>query len=165
MNRRSAAVGLALLFALPRANILAQGKEPAHRTAPPGSAVDLRYGRNPPLSDQRKQALYAKAIELLESSQFNSLDQRWDWDQAKIEDEYRRAMSGKFLAVTYRTPQKVATMGGEVSVRQIAIGLNRPDYAGSLHTVDDNARIVGHGMYSGAVCIELLNLVKSVSGD
>ena len=141
--------GLALLLALPCAE--------AAEVTP---AVDLRYGGNPALSQDAKLALYAKAVELLESSQFNSLDRRWDWDQAKIEDEYRQAMSGKYLAVTYRRPQKVATMGGEVSVRQIAIGLNRADYASSLHTVDDEGRIVGHGKYSGGLCIELLELVK-----
>jgi molybdate transport system substrate-binding protein len=140
--------------------IRAQGMEPVYRTAPPGSAVDLRYGKNPPLNERRRQALYAKAIELLESSQFNSRDER-----QKMEEEYRRVMSRKYLAVTLRPAQKVATMGGEISVRQIVVGLNRPDYASSLHTVDDEGRIVVHGKYSGGLCIELLNLVKSASGN
>jgi len=133
-------------------------------TSPPvPRTVLLQYGTRIPLSEEATQTLYLRAVELLESSQFNSLNPSWDWERQKIEEEYRQAMSGKYLAVTFPRSQKVTTMGGEISVRQIVIGLNRPDYASSLHTVDEDARVVGHGKYSGPLCVEFLKLVKGIA--
>jgi hypothetical protein len=141
----------------------------AMAAAPPvpadGRSVALQYGTSAALSEEAAQALYLKAVELLESSQFNSGKPRWSWDSAKILEEHRQVMSGKHLVVTFRQPQKVATMGGELGVRQIIIGLNRPDYASSLLTVDAEGRVVGHGKYSGGLCIEFLKLVKTVAGS
>lgn len=154
---RAIAIGLAA--------IVAAGSTISATRPPVPRAVVLQYGARLDLSEEAAQMLYLRAVELLESSQFNSLDPAGDWDRQKVEEEYRQAMSRKYLAVTFHRPQKVATMGGEISVRQIVIGLNRPDYASSLHTVDDQARIVGHGKYSGPLCVEFLKLVKNVAGS
>ena len=144
------AVALAVAFAsgaVAAANALAPAR------------VELRYGAKAAPSQEAAQRLHAKAVELLESSQFNSRNPRWKRDPPKILDEYRQALSGKHFVVTYPQPQRVTTMGGEIGVRQIVIGLNRPDYANSLHTVDDEGRIVGHAKYSGPLCVEFLKLV------
>lgn len=154
--RGARAFVLALVFA---------GGAIAATNAPLPADVVLRYGAKTALSHGAAQALYLKAVELLESSQFNSRSPRWNWDSAKILEEHRQVMTGRNLVVTFRQPQKVATMGGEVSVRQIVIGLDRPDYANSLHTIDEEGRVVGHGKYSGQLCIEFLKLVKTVAGN
>ena len=50
---------------------------------------------------------------------------------------------------------KVCTVGGEVSVFEIVIGLAHPDSADALFTVDDDGRVVAHEKYSGRTAMEL----------
>jgi hypothetical protein len=129
--------------------------------------VALRFGKETPLTQEAFQTLYSKALELLETSNFNSL--------ALVHAEYRQTVAGKYLLVSLKVPQKIKTVGGEVIVREIVIGLNRPDsvaivegvsyadYASSLFTIDDEGRVVVHEKYSGLMCIELMKLVKKIA--
>ena len=123
-------------------------------------AVSLRYGKEIALSHAEAETLYLKAMDVLESSNFNSRTPLWDWDVAVLLDEYRQAASGSYLLITFDDPQQVKTVGGVLGVREILIGLNGKEYASSLHTIDDEERIVGHAKYRGDLCIELLNMVK-----
>ena len=66
------------------------------------------------------------------------------------------------VAITYATPRMMKTIGGDLMVKEIVIGLNGSQYASSLHTVDDEGRVVGHAMYSGELCVKLLQLVESM---
>ena len=146
-------------------------------TPPPNYAVVLHYGKETALTQEKAQLLYSKAVELLASSNFNSRAPRWDWSISKIHAEYRQTVSGKYLLVSFKTSRKIVTVEGEVSVREIVIGLNRPDsiaivggvsyadYASSLFTIDDEGRVVGHAKYSGPLCIELLKVVKKIAND
>jgi hypothetical protein len=84
---------------------------------------------------------------------------------SEILEGYRKTVSGKYLLVSFKEPRKIKTVGGEVSVREILIGLNRPDYASSLYTIDDEGRIVGHAKHSGPLCVEFLELAKKISDD
>ncbi|GEM_PF-2526103 len=130
-----------------------------------GFTLALRHGKEKALSHDAVQTLYSKAVELLESSNFNSRAPRWDWNISEILEGYRTTVSGKYVLVSFKEAQKIKTIGGELSVREIVIGLNRPDYASSLYTIDDEGRIVGHAKYSGLLCIELLKLVKKIAGE
>jgi hypothetical protein len=83
----------------------------------------------------------------------------------------------RVYVVSLKVPQTIKTVGGEVIVREIVIGLNRPDsvaivegvsyadYASSLFTIDDEGRVVVHAKYSGLLCIDLMKLVKKIAGD
>ena len=116
-------------------------------------------------------------MELLETSNFNSRTSGLDWSISKIHEEYRQTVAGKYLLVSLIEPQRIKTVGGEVIVREIVIGLNRPDcvaivegvsyadYASSLFTIDDEGRVVVHAKYSGLMCIELMKLVKKIAGE
>ena len=55
------------------------------------------------------------------------------------------------------------TIGGEVTVRELVIGLNGSQYASSVHTVDGQGRVVGHAKYLGQLCIEIQELVNAVA--
>lgn len=134
-------------------------------TAKPGYTVTLRYGQPIALAPESVQVLYAKAVELLESSNFNSHAPRWEWNISQLHDDYRQSVAGKYLLISFPASQKIKSVGGELSVREIVIGLNRSDYASSLFTIDDEGRIVGHGKYSGGLCIELLQVVKKIAHD
>lgn len=123
----------------------------------------LRYS-SPSLtpSEVQQQQLLAKALALLASSNFNSAQPRWKWDSARIEQEYGRAVSGRHLLIDFRQPTVRPTRGGELSVRQIVIGLDGGQLAQSLHTLDPNGSLVGHAMYAGELCVELMATVRAM---
>jgi hypothetical protein len=102
------------------------------------------------------------AVAIVQSSNANSLHPQWEWDLAGILSDYRRAVDGRYLVITYVTPRMIKTIGGDLMVKEILIGLNGSQYASSLHTIDEQGRIVGHAMYSGELCITMLQLVESM---
>jgi hypothetical protein len=130
---------------------------------PSGVALDLRFETNRSLTRDDTQRLYGKALLVLESSNFNSSAPLWAWDTSKVLAEYSDAVARDRLIITFTEPERISTVGGTIDVREIVIGLNRPDYASSLHTVDDQGQVVGHGKYRGFLCIEFLDLVKSIA--
>jgi hypothetical protein len=132
----------------------------------PKYTVKLRYEKEIRLSESTTQMLYSNAMQLVKTSNFNSRQsktQSWaEYTATSIHEEYRRAVSGKYLLLTLKEPQVINTVGGEISVQEIVIGLNRPDYASSLFTVDGEGRVVGHGKYSGPLCVEITEQVKKI---
>jgi hypothetical protein len=70
-------------------------------------------------------------------------------------------VAGNCLIITYNSPVKVRTVGGEVSVLEIVIGLARPDSAEGLFTIDHGGRIVAHEKYSGRIAMELRKAAAS----
>jgi len=172
--RRQLPLGIALLTAV-MSVALAQTKQPAASKA--DYTVALRFGKQTPVTQEEAQTLHSKALELLETSNFNSRTSALDWTISKIHEEYRQTVAGKYLLVSLNEPRRIKTVGGEVVVREIVIGLNRPDsiaivggvsyaeYASSLFTIDDEGRVVLHAKYSGLMCIELMKLVKKIAGE
>jgi hypothetical protein len=107
------------------------------------------------------------ALRLLETSNFNSERHR-DLLKATLKSThaaYRKAVAGRYLVVSFDTPRRIKTIGGEVDVLEVVIGLNRPDYADSLFTIDSEGRVVAHQKYSGTDGIELLRRVKAALSD
>ena len=130
---------------------------------PTGVALDLHFETDRWLTRDDTQRLYGKALLVLESSNFNSSAPLWGWDMSKVLAEYSDAVARDRLIITFTEPERISTVGGTIAVREIVIGLNRPDYASSLHTVDDQGQVVGHAKYNGFLCIEFLDLVKAIA--
>jgi hypothetical protein len=151
----------ALLAALA---LLASATEAAAPPLKEAASVVLRYPGTKALGADDTQGLKAKALEILKSSNFNSTSPLWEWDEAEINLQYGAAVSRRHLLVTFVTPETIQTVGGKIVVKEIVIGLNGSHYASSLHTVDDQGRIVGHSKYSGTSCVELLELVQALPG-
>jgi hypothetical protein len=107
--------------------------------------------------------LYRKSIEILESSNFNSSNPQWEWDEAKINLEYGRAVSGRHVLVTFGEPKTVKTIGGVISVRELVIGLNGSQYANSVHTIDRDGKVIGHAKYLGQLCVEIQELANAIA--
>src|SRR3989442_4711293 len=103
------------------------------------------------------------AAELVRSSNFNTTAHRAILNQSipAIQNRYRQVVAGDCLIITYDRPVTMHTVGGEVSVFEIVIGLGRPDYADALFTIDNDGRVVGHGEYSGGIGIELRKAVSA----
>ena len=109
----------------------------------------------------------SSALRLLESSNFNSERHRdiLHATPKSTHAAYRKAVAGRYLLVSFDTPRRIKTIGGEVDVLEVVIGLNRPDYADSLFTIDREGRVVAHQKYSGADGVELLRRVKAALSD
>jgi hypothetical protein len=127
------------------------------------SAVVLRYSGNVILNHDDARTLFNKSVEILQSSNFNSSTPRWQWDEAKIGLEHGRSVSGKHVLITFNEPERIETVGGYVSARELVIGLNGAEVASPVHTVDADGKVVGHSKYLGQLCIELMNLVKEIA--
>lgn len=130
--------------------------------ADPEYSLSLQYEGAAPSSPDEYRQLYDLAVAIVQSSNDNSRHPLWNWDLAEILSGYRRAVDGRYLVVTYATPRKINTIGGELIVKEILIGLNGSQYASSLHTVDDEGRVVGHAMYAGELCIKMLQMVEGM---
>ena len=59
---------------------------------------------------------------------------------------------------------RLKSVGGDVSVVEIVIGLGR-DQADALFTIDESNRVVAHGKYSGKVAVELRRTAPSTPGS
>jgi hypothetical protein len=133
----------------------------AQRAAlPEGVSLRLHYPPLAKLPPEGAAELHALALALLESSNFNSRAPLWEWDLEQVLESYREAAAGKFLLLKWPKPVTVRTTGGPVEVKEVLIGLNRAGYAGSLHTIDGEGRIVGHSKWSGPKAVELLARVE-----
>ncbi len=127
--------------------------------------VELELRTNPaPVTESEQLALGRQALQLLESSNFHSGvgDKHKIFNLPDVQRTYRAMVAGKYLLVSYPTPQTVTTLGGKISVSQIIVGLNREDYASDLFTIDGSGVVVGHAKYSGSLCISILKAIKQL---
>jgi hypothetical protein len=102
-------------------------------------------------------ALGKLAARLVESSNFNSYHRPGDLGLSipEIHDLYRRVAAGNTLVVTYPSPVKFVTVGGDLWVLEIVLGLGRDDRVDALFTIDNAGRVVAHAKYSGTLAVEL----------
>jgi hypothetical protein len=121
------------------------------------STVTLHHHGQVNVAGASADTLRNLALKFLESSNFNTVAHTRILGQSvpAVQERYRRAVAGDCLVITYDHPIKVHTVGGDVSAFEIVIGLNRPEYADDLFTIDELGRVVGHGKYSGGIGIEL----------
>ena len=138
------------------------------RSAEAATTVELQsQGKLIELSESAHKPLHEQALQLLRTSNFHSDpgDEHHIFTLRAVQNDYRKTVAGKFLVITFATPQKISTVGGEITVAEIIVGLNRNDYASSLFTVDESGRVIGHAKYSGERCIEILKTVKQFNHD
>ena len=137
----------------------------ADETAP---AVELQSrGKHMALSESALKPLFEQALQLVKTSNFHSDpgDEHHIFTLRGVQSDYRKTVAGKFLVITFTTPQKITTVGGEITVAEIIVGLNRDDCASSLFTIDESGRVIGHAKYSGERCIEILKAIKQLTHD
>ncbi len=139
---------------------------PSHAAASATAELHLA-GKVRVLSEQAQQALCLQAIQLVETSNFHSDpgDHSHIFKRPQVQSDYRREVAGKFLLIGFPTPRKIKTIGGEITVSEIVVGLNRDGFASSLFTIDDSGRVIGHAKYSGERCIQLLNAVRQFAPE
>ena len=127
------------------------------------SSVVLRYSQDVALGEDESRKLFEKAMEILQSSNFNSSNPLWKWDEAKMNVEYGRAVSGRHVLVIFDKPEKIKTLGGLIDARELVIGLNGSQVASPVYTVDSAGKIIEHAKYLGQLCIEMMELAKDAA--
>ena len=125
-------------------------------------AVTVRRCPGPQPTGSSADELRKLAVELVQSSNFNTAahPKVLNLGAGAIQDQYRRAVAGDCLIVTFAGPMRLRTVGGDVSLVEIVIGLGR-EQADALFTIDETARVVVHGKYSGKVAAELRKTAPS----
>lgn len=162
---------LAIAFSLLTAVTALAGDANQPTASPAHCMVKLRYGKEIVLSQAAVQTLYSNAVMLLESSSFNSSKSATSplpWNISEIAEDYRLAVSGPYLLVSFKEPHEFTTPGGAVSVREIVIAINKNFGASNrseLFTIDDEGRVIEHGKYSGQILVELLKTAKKLAND
>lgn len=126
--------------------------------------VHLSMGKEISLATEVRERVEATALELLRSSNFNSVAHA---DILKktipgVQRAYRAAVTGNWLLITFDSPQSAKTIGGVVEWQEIVIGLGK-EYANSLFTIDPVGRVVQHEKYDGRTAIDLLELAKKAA--
>jgi hypothetical protein len=149
---------LAALLLIVASALLAQDLREFER-----SSVVLRYSGTISLSHGDARKIFKKSIEILQSSNFNSSNPKWEWDEAKINLEYGRAVSGRHVLVTFGKPETIKTIGGDITVHELVVGLNGSQYASSVHTIDSQGKVTGHAKYLGRLCIEIQELANAIA--
>lgn len=111
-------------------------------------------------SDQNK--LLEQALELLKTSNFHSGKGQKNniFTLHGVQNDYRATVSGRFLVCRFQPGKKVTTVGGDIFVSEIVIGLNRDDYASALFTVAEDGSVVEHAKYSGNLCIKIMHALS-----
>jgi hypothetical protein len=125
----------------------------------------VKYPGVQQLNAETKQSLYEIAVDLLKTSNFNS------FNHAKllqstipgVQERYRKTTCSHYLLISVGSEQDFKTVGGDVRVVEIVIGLNASEYADALFTIDPEGRIIEHAKYSGSKAIELLEAVKQAA--
>jgi hypothetical protein len=135
-------------------------------------AVDLRFPTACDVDEQARARLSDAALKLLASSNFNSRGRPsfGDWTPRKAHADYRKVVSGPYMAVSFDGPRMVETIGGPVEVVEIVIGLGLTtrdsrgrDYPGPLYTIDGEGRVVRHEKWGGGLGLELLRIIRDVA--
>ena len=128
-----------------------------------GYSVRLYYGKEVKLSQPMIQTLYSNAVELLVTSNFNSGQPAGRSLFPNLKEDYRLAVSGKYLLISFKDIQNIETIGGGVGVRKIIIALNENWGRNELFTIDGENHTISHAKYSGPILMKLLEVVKKVA--
>jgi hypothetical protein len=162
--------GFAMLF-LAMVTIPALGDTNQPAASEPDYSVELHQGKEIVLSQSAAQTLCSNVVELVKTSNFNSTQPGFDVPYFKEILTYRQTISTKstYLVVSFKEPRNIKTVGGEINVQKIIIGLN-PEYwhlygGPTLFTKDNEARLAMHEKYDGPMCVELLKFLTKITGD
>lgn len=144
---------------------VARSEEPTSSEPPPECTVQLQYGKDIALSDHDAQRLREVAMEMLESANFNSNGGRGSeiWGGvAGVQKDYRKAVAGNYLLVSFKKAQQVKTLGGRMTVVEVLVGFTDQGWP-SLFSIDDSNRITAYTKYGGADAIECVKVVKRIA--
>jgi hypothetical protein len=130
--------------------------------------VALKLNRPEQIASPTAATLQAKVVNLLKTSNFNSKDHPgpvFPGGAKGVQRRYRDTVGGQYLVVGFPQPQQLELIRGQVTAIEVIVGLNNPQNADALFTVDPNGRVVEHSKFSGKLATELLDLVKGTDAQ
>jgi hypothetical protein len=133
--------------------------------------VELTCGTASTVSSQSAAALGVRALELLESSEYDSHSANWHFPLSELHQEYRRALAGEHLRLVFEQPQTIESRSGMLRVHEIIIRLAGeardapfPDrFVDSVFSIDDSGQVVGYALYSGMKAVELWRAIAQAT--
>ena len=157
---RPFSIAISLLFFLFAAITSFAADEPAAKVA----LLPQHEGQRQ-LNAAEQATLRGLAMDLVKSSNFNTVDhpEILKLSVPAVHERYRRLVAGDCLVVTFDQPVTVQTLGGEMAVFEIIVGLGESNFVHTLFTIDRDGRVVGHGKYSGTILLELRKAAASGS--
>ena len=132
--------------------------------APESPKVVLYFDGEVELSASERVSLADIAMRLLKSANFDTVNHPDILKQSvsQIQRAYRTVAAKNHLVVSLPEPVTVETVGGTINVQDIVIGLNHPQYANAVFTINSESRVVAHEKYYGGVAIELRQTVHAL---
>lgn len=134
-----------------------------------GADIDLHFAGAHPIDVPARIQLGDAALKIVASSNFNSQNQPsfLNWTPRRVHADYRKLVAGSYMVVSFDEPQRVKTVGGEVEVIEIVIGLGlrtrfgveRP-YPGPIYTIDGEGRVVRHEKWAAELGVDLLRMIE-----
>jgi hypothetical protein len=124
--------------------------------------IKLHFPKLQKLTKAAEKKIAENVIDLLLSSQINSASQPADFEGgvSRVQRNYRNSAGVPHLVVSFKKTQTFRTIGAEIKVTEVVIGLS-PDKHRSLFTVDDRGRVVEHGDESLAKGKTLVQTIQS----
>jgi hypothetical protein len=129
--------------------------------------VTPRYEKDVPITQSVAEKLESDIVAIMRTANYNSRAPRPGWSQtdvAELTKGYRKVIeSGKYVIITWAQPQRVQTVGGEVTTYETVLALEMP--GSRMYNVDNEGRLVHIGKFSGAMKIELDEFVRRLVKD
>lgn len=150
----------------------------ANAADPPESVglhTELHCGGAVVLSDTSAAELNDKAMQLVGSSEHNSVGPDWGFPLSEVQEEYRYALESDYLRISAVPAFQLATRGGNVSAQQILIRISPhasdwrsryPDhFSDSVFTLDEQGTVAGYALYSGVAIYRLLAVIAGIPNN
>jgi hypothetical protein len=132
--------------------------------------VTLHYEKDVPVSKTVAQKLQSDVVEMMKTANWNS---RTGWGResrphvgqqesvSEITRHYRKLVaSGKYVLIVWAHPKKVQTVSGEVTTCETILELEKPGVW--MCNLDDEARLVRFGKFSGPMLVKLEEFVRQL---
>lgn len=124
--------------------------------------MQLRFPKLQKLSESAEQKIAAQVVELLRTSQFNSESQPAEFDGgvSRVQANYRKTAGVPHLVLSFRKPQTLQTIGGEIETAEVVVGLSHESHHSSLFTVNGDGQVVEHSRESLPQGTTLLEAIR-----
>jgi hypothetical protein len=108
--------------------------------------------------------LQEQIVALVQTSNFHSGpgDGFHVFTAAGVQQDYRDVVAGgEYLLLVLSPAKKIGTVGGEIRVAEVVVGMRGPTGKNTVFTIDESGALVSHAKYSGEVYLELKKTVAA----
>lgn len=138
-------------------------------------AVELHCGEPVSLSAASSADLYANAVQLVTTAEYNSNSPQWQFPLSEVQQEYLQALAGDYVRVSLAQPLPLTNFGGHVSVLQIIVRVSPhkmdwrsqyPDhFMDSLFAIDEQHKVIGYALYRGVTRFKLFSVIAAIPNN